>query len=99
LVAEIVIRPMVWRRCTIEGKMGLPSGSRTMGLGDDRPPIQPVEPKPAESFGWMRRPELDDRGEVAWERPDGTIEHVPHGFELLLGETEYGLTRIWRRKP
>jgi len=45
------------------------------------------KPKPAspESFGWLRRPELDTASAKVWERPDGQLQAFPrHATRLTL---------------
>jgi hypothetical protein len=37
--------------------------------------------RPAVAHGWLRRPELDDPHNDAWERPDGRIVVVKKGID------------------
>jgi len=39
-----------------------------------------------ESFGWLRRPDLDWDDWVAWEKPEGVIVYVPHHLKVLLSQ-------------
>ena len=34
------------------------------------------------SHGWLRRPELDYPGALAWEKPDGTVVGLPDPHDL-----------------
>jgi len=37
-----------------------------------------------ESFGWLRRPDLDTLDGQAWELPDGSCEMFPKGCRVTL---------------
>ena len=48
----------------------------------DREPLLTASIRRPESYGWLRRPELDQSGLAAWECPNGELRGIAVGADF-----------------